>query len=148
MPAYQYTPAGVRPLLSEFRKENTEDMRIPLMVHGQTIGAIALRRKNSSKEWTKRERELAKEIAVQVGLAVDANRLLEETRKGAARDQLVANVSNQIRETLDMDSIIQTAAVELRKAFGLMEAEVRLEAPSADKTKPKSAGSNGQGELK
>ncbi|HVN16111.1 MAG TPA: hypothetical protein VMT73_10265, partial [Anaerolineales bacterium] len=52
--------------------------------------------------------------------------LLEETQRNAARDQLIANVSSRIRETLDMETVLQTAATELRKAFGLQEAEIRL----------------------
>ncbi len=113
MPAYQYTPAGVRPLLSEFRKENAEEMRIPLSVHGQKIGAIALRRKDNSKEWTKREHELAKEIAVQIALAVDTNRLLEETQKVAAKERTISEISVKIGGLVDIDNILQTAIREL-----------------------------------
>ena len=157
-PAYQYTPTGVRPLLAEIRIENADEMRIPLILHGQTIGVIALRRKNSSKEWTKRERILAEKIAVQAALALDNSRLVNDAQESALRDQMVAQVSGHLRETLDMDSILKTAAVELRKAFGLLEAEVRLDPPSTahesipalptEKPKQKAAGSNGHGEPK
>jgi GAF domain-containing protein len=154
-PAYQYTPAGVRPLLSEFRSKNADEMQIPLTLRGQTIGAITLRRKNDSREWTKRERMLAEKIAIQAALALDNSRLVNDAQESALRDQMIAQVSGHIRETLDIDSILKTAAVELRKAFGLLEAEVRLDpsaetqestpATSAVKTKQRSAGSNGQG---
>ncbi len=157
-PAYQYTPAGVRPLSSEPRDQSAEEMRIPLTLRGQTIGTIALRRKNSSKEWTKRERILVEKIAIQAALALDNSRLVNDAQESALRDQMIAQVSGHIRETLDMDSILKTAAVELRKAFGLLEAEVRLDPPSApqenvpaspvEKTRQKSAGPNGHGEPK
>jgi GAF domain-containing protein len=130
-------------------------MQIPLTLRGQTIGAITLRRKNDSREWTKRERMLAEKIAIQAALALDNSRLVNDAQESALRDQMIAQVSGHIRETLDIDSILKTAAVELRKAFGLLEAEVRLDPPaatqegtpatSAVKTKQRSAGSNGQG---
>lgn len=157
-PAYQYTTLGVRPLTESRSEESARSLRVPIELRGQEIGVINLRRKETSPAWSNREHELAKEIAAQVALALDTSRLLEETQKSAARDQMIANVSSNIRETLDMDSILKTAAVELRKAFGLLEAEVRLDPPSttqestpatsAEKTTQKSAGSNGQGESK
>jgi len=157
-PAYQYTTLGVRPLTESRSEESARSLRVPIELRGQEIGVINLRRKETSPAWSNREHELAKEIAAQVALALDTSRLLEETQKSAARDQMIANVSSNIRETLDMDSILKTAAVELRKAFGLLEAEVRLDPPSttqestpatsAEKTTQKSADSNGLDEPK
>jgi GAF domain-containing protein len=160
-PAYQYTHLGVRPLTDARAAESqTGDngwyLRVPIELRGNEIGIINLRRKETSPAWSNREHELAKEVAAQVALALDTSRLLEETQKSAARDQMIANVSGSIRETLDMESVLQTAATELRKAFDLAEAEVRLDPPPttehapariAGKTKKKPDGSNGKGDL-
>jgi GAF domain-containing protein len=152
-PAYQYSAFGVRPVRDVKTEEGPRSVRVPIELRGQEIGVIHLRRKENSPVWSKREREMALEIASQVALALDTSRLLEETQKSAARDQMVANVSNKIRETLDMETVLQTAADELRNAFGLMEAEVRLSPPptpdrasnEAKGTQGTSAGSNGKG---
>lgn len=133
-PAYQYTHLGVRPLTDVRPTESqpTESgwtLRVPIELRGQEIGVINLRRKQSSPPWNQREQELAAEIAAQVALALDTSRLLEETQKNAARDQMIASVSNRIRQTLDMETVLQTAADELRNAFGLTEAEVRFNTP-------------------
>jgi GAF domain-containing protein len=141
-PAYQYTALGIRPLTpsrSEADSDSGHDLRIPIELRSQEIGVIHLRRKATSPEWSQREQELAAEIAIQVALALDTNRLVEETQKNAARDQMIASVSNKVRQTLDMETILQTAADELRNAFNLTEAEVRLNPSSA-------AGSNGKGQ--
>jgi len=135
-PAYQYTHLGVRPLTDVRASESLPDdsgwtLRVPIELRGQAIGVINLRRKQTSPPWNKREQELAAEIAAQVALALDTSRLLEETQKNAARDQMIANVSNRIRQTLDMETVLQTAADELRNAFGLTEAEVRFNTPPA-----------------
>jgi len=135
-PAYQYTHLGVRPLTDVRASESLSDdsgwtLRVPIELRGQAIGVINLRRKQTSPPWNKREQELAAEIAAQVALALDTSRLLEETQKNAARDQMIASVSNRIRQTLDMETVLQTAADELRNAFGLTEAEVRFNTPPA-----------------
>ena len=142
-PGYQYTTLGVRPLSAAVPAagENSHELRVPITLRGQEIGAIRLRRKETAPAWSQRERELAAEIAAQVALALDTSRLLEETQKNAARDQMIAGVSNRIRQTLDMETVLQTAANELRNAFGLMEAEVRLNpAKPAEETRAKPAG--------
>ncbi len=128
MPAYQYTPAGVRPIFNrDKRSDNVEDknnLLVPLVLYGQTIGNIKLKRKANHADWTEREKALVAKIADQVTLALENSRLVEEAQKSAARDQMIANISTRIRETLDIDSVARTAAAELRRVFDLKEAEI------------------------
>jgi GAF domain-containing protein len=125
MPAYQYTPAGVRPIFnSNKRSDDGEGLRVPLILYGQTIGSIKLKRKNTQAEWSEKEKALIEKIAEQVSLALENSRLVEEAQKSALRDQMVANVSTRIRETLDIESVARTAAAELQRVFDLKEAEV------------------------
>ncbi|MFZ5879653.1 MAG: GAF domain-containing protein [Chloroflexota bacterium] len=130
IPAYQFSAFGVRPAREIPQEEGPRSLRIPIELRGQEIGAIRLHRRESAPAWSSLEGEIAREIAAQVALALDTSRLLEETQKNAARDEMVASVSNKFRETLDMETILQTAATELRNVFGLTEAEVRLTPPT------------------
>lgn len=125
-PAYQYTPAGVRPVFSTNKKDNDEGLRIPLVLHGQRIGIVKLKRKGEAAHWSERERILVEKIADQVALALENSRLVDEAQKSALRDQMIANVSTRVRETLDIESVVRTAATELRRAFDLKEAEVLI----------------------
>lgn len=126
-PAFQYTPAGVRPLFVGSKKESGVDgLQIPLVLHGQTIGKITLKRKGATTSWSSRERVLVEKVATQVALAIENSRLVDETQKRAMRDQVIANISARVRETLDVESVLQTAATELRKVFDLKEAEISI----------------------
>jgi GAF domain-containing protein len=125
-PAYQYTPAGIRPLQAIPKKSDGSGLQIPLILRGQTLGQITLKRKDTLSNWTERERALVEKVAEQISLALDNSRLVEEAQKNAQRDQMIANVSSRVRETLDVDSVIRTAAVELRRIFDLKEAEVSV----------------------
>lgn len=127
LPAYQYTPAGVRPIFNRERKnQENEGLKIPLILAGQSIGSIKLRRKNNQSEWTEREKLLVEKIADQISLALENSRLVEEAQKNAARDQMIANISTRIRETLDIQSVTRTAAEEIRRVFDLKEAEIAI----------------------
>jgi GAF domain-containing protein len=125
-PAYQYTPAGVRPLFVKNKQDTLEGLMVPLMLHGQTIGSITLKRKGAATTWSERERILVEKVAYQVALAIENSRLVDETQKSALRDQMIANISARVRETLDVESVVRTATTELRRVFDLKEAEVSI----------------------
>ncbi len=126
-PAYQYTPAGVRPIFLTNKKDDEgEGLKVPLVLHGQKIGAVKLIRKGNAVQWSERERVLVEKIADQVALALENSRLVDEAQKSAMRDQLIANISTRVRETLDIESVVRTAATELRRAFDLKEAEILI----------------------
>jgi GAF domain-containing protein len=131
-PAYQYTPAGVRPIFATNKKDDDEGLLIPLILHGQKIGTLKLKRKGNASQWSERERVLVEKIADQVALALENSRLVDEAQKGAMRDQMIANISTRVRETLDIESVVRTAAAELRRAFDLKEAEILIGASQTD----------------
>jgi GAF domain-containing protein len=133
-PAYQFTPAGVRPLFSSTKLEDADGLRIPLILHGQNIGGIILKRKGITATWSERERILVEKVADQVALALENSRLVDETQKNAMRNQVIANISTRVRETLDVESVIRTATTELRRVFDLKEAEVSIGALQAGST--------------
>lgn len=131
-PAYQYTPAGVRPIFSSDKKNTGPGLRIPLTLYGKKIGAINLIRKGTVTEWSERERALVEKIAHQVALALENSRLVDEAQKSSLRDQMIANISTRVRETLDVESVIRTATTELRRVFDLKEAEISIGSNQAE----------------
>ncbi len=127
---FLYTPLSIKNAKKqEFLKieENDEHTNIPIMLREKEIGKIALKRK--MKKWNPKEQELISEVANQVGLAIENARLVDETREQANRDQLISEFSTQLRETLDMDTVVKTAIEEMQKTFNLKEVEVRLNTP-------------------
>lgn len=125
-PVYQYTPAGVRPVFAPEKVDDSDSLKIPLLLHGQSIGNVKLKRKGSLEKWTERERTLIEKITEQIALALENSRLVDEAQKSATRDQMIANFSTRVRETLDIDSVIRTAATEIRRVFDLKEAEISI----------------------
>ncbi len=130
--AYAYTPLGIHPLVEKSAREpDSQALQASITLHDQKIGVIKIKRKEQN--WHPREQAMLEEIATQVGLALENARLLEETQEHAHRDQMVAAVSTRMRATLDLETILQTAARELQRGLNLKEAEVRLGLPGAGK---------------
>jgi methyl-accepting chemotaxis protein PixJ len=65
-------------------------------------------------------------LSGQAAVALESMRLLEETRRTAERERLISQVTTRVRETLDMETMLKTAAQEIRRVLDLPEVVVRL----------------------
>jgi GAF domain-containing protein len=92
-----------------------------------------LRKRGEDAAWTTEDRSYLSAISEQLGIALDGARLYGETQFTAARERTISEATTRMRETLDLDALLRTAAVELRQVLGLAEAEIRLgPGPSSD----------------
>jgi GAF domain-containing protein len=98
----------------------------PIVQRDQPIGVLGLRPGGGKRPWTPEEIALAETIAEQFALAADNLRLLEETQRHAAQERLVGEITARIRETLDIETVLQSAAREMQEALDLAEVEVRI----------------------
>ena len=134
---YRYSPLGIFPASSKEKPETRDAeeklsiLEIPITLRGKKIGAITLSRP-SERPWSEREKDLAKSIGEQIGLAIENARLVEDTRARAQREELVSEISSRIRSTLDIDTVLQTAVQEIQKAFELQTAEIQLGVPETE----------------
>ena len=106
--------------------ENGLAFNIPIQVRGNNIGVIRLMKDEPELGWTNEEKELLEELGSQLGPILESARLFEETQRKAMNEQVVSEISSRTRETLDIESILKTAAEELRLSLDLPEVSVRL----------------------
>jgi GAF domain-containing protein len=118
--SFGYTPLGFKP--------NTgHRLVIPIRLRGQEIGRINLHRNAAQPAWSKQEQVLAAEISNQAALALENARLIADAQERAERERTLSQVANRMRETLDIDIVLQTAVQEIRNSLNLQQAEVRLQ---------------------
>jgi GAF domain-containing protein len=120
-------------------------LALPIKVRGQTIGVVDMHKKTPGSEWTAEEVTLVETLTEQLSVALESARLYQDTQQRATREQLAAQVTARMRETLDMDTILRTAVFEIGQALNLAEVEVLMGAGqvSADEA---SGGRNGHNE--
>ena len=63
--------------------------------------------------WTDEETSLLESIAEQLGAAIDSARLYEDTQRLARREQIAAEATAHIRQTLDIETVLRAAAQEI-----------------------------------
>ena len=120
--AFTYTPLGVRAEASVGQSDEGS-IKTAIALRGQEIGSIALSRKDNM-DWGKTDEELIREVAYQVGLAVDNLRLLEDAQQRARQEQTIGELSTRFSQSLDIDSLLQTAARELGQLPDVSEVSV------------------------
>ena len=101
-------------------------LAIPIKVRDRIIGVIDGRKRDGSGQWTQDEIALMQTLAEQSALALESARLYQDTRRRAAREQLIGEVSGRMREPLELQDVLRTAVSEIRQALDIDELVVRL----------------------
>ncbi len=108
------------------RESSSTVLVAPIVLRGQPIGALGFKHREGDRQWSADDVALAETIAEELALALENTRLLEETQRRAAREQLLGQVTARMRESLDLETILKTAAGEMRQVLGLDRLVVRL----------------------
>ncbi len=106
--------------------EDAETALVPIKVRDEVIGVIDAHKPQGAGRWTADEIDVLETLTDQLGVALDSARLYQETQRRASRERLIGEVTARVRETLDVDAVLQTAIREVGEALGLAEVEVRM----------------------
>ena len=102
------------------------ELALPLTLRGQVIGAIGARWKEG-QVWTQDDLALIEATTDQLAQTIEGLRLLDETQRRAAQEQLTGAITAKMRESLDMDAVLRTAVREVGESLGLHDLTIRLE---------------------
>ena len=106
-------------------KDDQGAVALPIKVRDQVIGVIDAR-KPERGDWTKEQIALLETLTEQLGVALESARLYQDTRRRAAQERLIGEVTARMRESLDIDQVLQTAAHQVGQALGAHEVNIRL----------------------
>jgi GAF domain-containing protein len=101
-------------------------LALPLKVRDDVIGALSFNKDPAGAAWTDDEMELLQRLVDQLGAALESAQLFQETQRRAAREQAIRYVTEGMRRSVDMETILQNTLVELARALGVPRAYVRL----------------------
>ncbi|MDC0835081.1 Circadian input kinase A [Geitlerinema sp. FC II] len=109
------------PGLGEAAKQIVESLQIRSILavatrhQGEINGIIGLHQCDREREWQPWEQQLLEGVARQLGIAIDRARLHKATRDAAAQEAFLRLVTNKIRNTLDTETILNTAVRGARR---------------------------------
>jgi GAF domain-containing protein len=114
-----------------FGEEAAATLSIPVRVRGQVVGVVD-GRKPDGTEWLPEEVDLLEAMAEQLNVALEGAQLYRDARRREARERTIGQVTGRIRQSLDLETMLRTAASEIRETMGLDKIVVRLATPARD----------------
>jgi GAF domain-containing protein len=128
---------------SALDQDGAERLAVPIKIGGHVIGVIDARKPGDAGIWESEEVTLMETLSEELSQVLEGARLHEDTRRRAARDRLMSRIVARMRESLNMDSVLQTAAREIGESLGLHTVTIQLETTN-DASSEAQAG-NGRG---
>lgn len=146
LPGYELAASGVEPLgdavLPEVWRVETEmrplifteeevagaersALLAPSMARGQVLGTIGIH-DDDLRHWSPDEIAILEAVAERMAMTAENLRLLDETQRRAAQERLTGEIAARMRESLDVEKVLQTTVQELGRAVGAGEVSIRL----------------------
>jgi GAF domain-containing protein len=107
------------------------EMAIPLLYRSELLGVLNVESEQFSA-YAENDEELLGTLGGSLAAIIANARLLEQIRSQAERERILFEISDKIRRTTDMETILATTASELTRAVGATGARIKLGVPPAD----------------
>lgn len=104
-----------------------ETVEVPITLRGQVLGTITVER--GEEEWSQEDKAFLESIGAQAALALENTRLVEETQQSALFNRTVADVTNRIWQSTDIDTILRTSLRELSQILQASDGFIQLNLP-------------------
>jgi GAF domain-containing protein len=106
--------------------ERSEVLALPITVRGEVIGALEVRHK-PGRTWQREDLNILSEISARLGLALETARLSQENQRRAARERLIREITGDMRETMNIRTILERTIQRLGQEIGAEEVAVRID---------------------
>jgi GAF domain-containing protein len=88
-------------------------LALPIRLRDEILGVVDVSKRGDAGEWKPDEIAQLEQLVGQLGLTLEVSRFYQESRRAAAREQLLREVSERIRAAVDVDAVMRIAAQEV-----------------------------------
>jgi GAF domain-containing protein/HAMP domain-containing protein len=118
-----------RTLIGRPTERGTIPIAVPVMLRGQTLGAVEW--ELPAQGFGEDKVELAEELAARLAVSLDNARLFQESRRAVERERTVNLIAGRLAAQTSIDELLKTAVREAGQALRTPAVGIRL---SSDKT--------------
>ncbi|MDZ4765353.1 MAG: hypothetical protein SGI73_12440 [Chloroflexota bacterium] len=108
------------------RAADVQIVRAPVVFRNQTLGALSFR-VPKDRLLNDRQLELLRTVATRLGVALENNRLFEQSQAQATRERKVGEIGSALITATDIESVLNMAARTFNEALGAVTTRVTLE---------------------
>ncbi|MEO8357273.1 MAG: GAF domain-containing protein [Chloroflexota bacterium] len=121
----------------EASSNTRSEMAIPLLYRSELLGVLNVESEQLSA-YAENDEELLGTLGGSLAAIIANARLLEQIRAQAERERILFEITDKIRRTTDMETILATTASELTRAVGANRASIKVgikPSPATQKTR-------------
>lgn len=128
---YTYDHSGVHPLTdiesNQYLPLHTDEpvIEIPLMLRGDKIGVLSIY--PGDQLLSPDDINLLQDVATRISQSLESARLFTETQRRAMNERLVRQAASHMSQTLDIETVLQTAVNEIYQTLNLAQLSIRLQ---------------------
>jgi transcriptional regulator with GAF, ATPase, and Fis domain len=105
---------------------------VPLQIGEEILGVMTIQDVEREHAFTEEDKRLFVILASQVSIAIRNARLVESIRKQADYQRVLFELTEKIRRSVDMDTILATSTTELGRVLGARRVTIRLQPGEAE----------------
>ncbi len=137
---YRADEAGLEPITNTSKvakpsNGNNATQKVPIMLRGATLGALSINMGKRPQAYTAEELDLIKTVADRLALALEGARLLEDSQRAAAKEQIIGDITGKIGSSINLRNVLQTAVEELGHAIPGSEVVIQLNPKTGSEAK-------------
>jgi hypothetical protein len=128
---YEFDGVGAKPILRDQEASITPNQdaagspfSIPLRVRGEVIGTLDVWSQES--DLSDADVYLLATISNRISQILESTRLLQEAQRLAWREQQVNTIATQVRNSINLETILQNTVRELGKSLGVARAFIQV----------------------
>ena len=107
-------------------RENEQIINAPIVFRGEVLGAVAFA-VAADRVVGERELEIVRAVTNRLGVALENNRLLEQTQAQARRERKASEVANTLLAATSIESLMELAADNFNEALDAIYTRIYLE---------------------
>jgi PAS domain S-box-containing protein len=98
----------------------------PISLRGEILGTLSLQDVDPARLWTADEIALIETVSEQLALTLENLRLFEDTQQLATREKIIADVTQQVWASGELEQVMQTAVEQLGAKLDASKVVIRL----------------------
>ena len=110
-----------------YQDESEAMLALPIQVGRKVVGAISFRRDLGDGDWEEAQVDLLQSLTDRLGQALDSARLLNESRRRAAREERINQIAAILANAVDVETMLRATVRELGNMPGVREASVHMD---------------------
>ncbi len=107
-------------------REGEQIVNVPITLRDQVLGVLTYSLP-PERTISERETDMLRTVANRLGVALESNRLLEQTQAQAQRERKASEIGNLLLGETDIEAVLDVAAQNFNEALGAIHTRVTLE---------------------